>query len=191
MNDEAGEPATGPVAPVGSGDPGDDEIPAAPLWAMTNRMHTRRRAEEGEEGYIFSRLGRGDETLYVIDDGADHAMVGRRVGRAPDGCVYCLVARIPLERYGDLVSGDLVLAEAFTGARDISLCGVFEGGPTASNVFVVQHYRRPRDVPPDYLPPSPFLEFTDDTDIDEPGDQDTDIEEPDDEEPDDEPGMEA
>lgn len=182
VNEEDGEAAE-PVEPGESGDASDDEIPAAPLWAMTSRMHARRRAEEGEEDYISNRLGGGDETLYVIDDGADHVMVGRRVGQASDGCVYCLVGRIPLEQYGDLVSGDVALAEAFTSARDISLCGVFEGGPTASNVFVVQHYRRSRDVPPDYLPPSPFLEFTDDTDLDEPGENDTDIDEPAENEP--------
>jgi len=91
-------------------------------------------------------------------------MVGRRVGRAPDGCVYCLVARISLEQYGDMVAGELDLTDVFTDARDISLCGVFEEDEVAANVLLVQHYRRSRQVPADYLPPSPFLEFTDDPD---------------------------
>ncbi len=142
---------------------GEDDIPPAPLWAMKVRMHTRRHSEPGEEGRIRRCLGEGDDALYVIDDGPDHCMVGRRVGRASDGCTYCLVARVPLDRYVDLVAGDVVAAEAFSGARDISLCGVFEAD-RAANVFVVQHYRHQRDVPFDYLPPSPFIEFTDDSD---------------------------
>ena len=64
----------------------------------------------------------------------------------------------------DLVDGDVDLSEAFSDARDISLCGVFEAEQTASNVILVQHYRRPRDVPDEYLPPSPFIEFTDSPD---------------------------
>src|SRR5580698_3702188 len=75
---------------------GEDDIPAAPLWAMRTRMHSNRRLEPGEEGRIRRRVGEGDDSVYVIDDGLDHCMVGRRVGKASDGCVYCLVARIPL-----------------------------------------------------------------------------------------------
>jgi hypothetical protein len=150
----------------GDGD-GDDDIPPAPLWAMKTRMHSLRRLEPGEEGGIRQRLGSGDEALYFIDDGPDHCMVGRRVGQAPDGCVYCLVARISLDRYVDIVDGDVELTDAFSDARDISLCGVFEADQTASNVLLVQHYRRPRDVPDDYLPPSPYLEFTDSPDEEE------------------------
>ena len=78
-----------------------------------------------------------------------------------------LVARISLDQYGDLEAGDLTGAELLADARDISLCGVFVDEQDASNVLLVQHYRRPRDVPADYLPPTPFLEFTaDDTDED-------------------------
>ncbi len=62
----------------------------------------------------------------------------------------------------DLVAGELTGSDVFSDARDISLCGVFEEEGAASQVFLVQHYRRPRDVPADYLPSSPFLEFTDD-----------------------------
>lgn len=152
-------------APDSDSEGGDeDDIPPAPLWAMRVRMHSRRHPGPGEEGRIRRCLGEGDEALYVIDDGPDHCMVGRRVGRASDGCTYCLVARVPLEHYADLEAGDAVAADAFSGARDIALCGVFEQDRGASNVFVVQHYRRGRDVPADYLAPSPFIEFTDDRD---------------------------
>lgn len=162
--------AADPSDQLDSGDGGDDtaegedDIPPAPLWAMTNRMHSLRRTEPGEESYIRRRVGDDDDALYVIDDGADHCMIGRRVGHAPDGCVYCLVARITLEQYADLVAGELTARDVFSDARDISLCGVFEEEGAASQVFLVQHYRRPRDVPADYLPPNPFLEFTDDPD---------------------------
>ncbi len=142
----------------------EDEVPPALLGAMTNRMHSHRRLQPDEEDYIQRRLGSGDDAVYVIDDGPDHCMVGRRVGHAPDGCVYCLVARISLDRYTDLVAGDVARVDAFSDARDISLCGVFEEEQTASNVILVQHYSHPRDVPLDYLPPSPFIEFTDNPD---------------------------
>ncbi len=153
-------PAAGDDAPT----EGEGAIPPAPRWAMTTRMHSNRRSAPGDEGYIRRRWGTDDDTLYVMDDGADHCMIGRRVGRAPDGCIYCLVARISLEQYGDLEAGDLTGAELFSEARDISLCGVFDDEQAASNVLLVQHYRRPRHVPADYLPPSPFLEFTDEPD---------------------------
>jgi hypothetical protein len=74
------------------------------------------------------------------------------------------VGRISLDTYADVLAGDVALADVFSESRDISLCGVFEEDEAASNVFLVQHYRRPRDVPADYLPSSPFLEFTDDPD---------------------------
>jgi hypothetical protein len=144
---------------------GEDDIPRAPLWAMRIRMHSLRRLEPGEEGRIRRRLG-DDDDLYFIDDGPDHCMVGRRVGQAPDGCVYCLVARISLDSYTDLLDGDVDFTDAFTDAKDISLCGVFEADEDVSNVLLVQHYRRPRDVPEDYLPSSPYLEFTDPDDED-------------------------
>ena len=144
-----------------TGADGEDGIPVAPLWAMKTRMHSLRRLEPGDEDRIRARLGSGDEAVYFIDDGPDHCMVGRRVGRGSAGCVYCLVARISLDRYADLVEGDVDVTEAFADARDISLCGVFEAEQAVPNVILVQHYRRARDVPGDYLPPSPYIEFTD------------------------------
>ena len=158
--------AADPAEPVATAPayPGEDDIPPAPLWAMRTRMHSNRRLEPGEEGRIRRRAGEGDDAVYVIDDGLDHCMVGRRVGKASDGCVYCLVARISLEDFADIVAGERDVSEVFSDARDISLCGVIEEDEAAANVFLVQHYRRARDVPVDYLPPSPFIEFTDDPD---------------------------
>ena len=149
----------------------EGEAPPALLLAMRTRMHSLRHLEPGEEGHILRCLGTGDHALCVIDDGLDHCMVGRLVGRASDGCTYCLVARISLGQYADLEEGDLAGADAFSDARDISLCGVFEAERAASNVILVQHYTHPGDVPVDYLPPSPFIEFTDDSE----SDADTDV----------------
>ncbi len=149
---------------------GEDEVPPALLWAMRTRMHSRRHLEPGEEGHIQCCLGTGNEALSVIDDGPDHCMVGRLVGHASDGCTYCLVARISLGQYADLEEGVLAGADAFSDARDISLCGVFEAKQAASNVILVQHYTHPGDVPGDYLPPSPFIEFIDDSESDAEGD---------------------
>lgn len=143
---------------------GDDAIPPAPLRAMVTRMHSRRGSQPGDEGHIRRQLGTGDETVSVIDDGPDHCMIGRRVGKASDGTVYCLVARISLERYADIVAGEVGLSDVFSDARDVALCGVFDDGQGASNVFVVQRYRHPDDVPEEYLPPGEFIEFTDDAD---------------------------
>jgi hypothetical protein len=138
------------------------DVPAAPLWAMKDRQHARH----GGGDRIRARLGTDGETLYVIDDGATHCMIGRIVGSTPDRCTYCLVARIPVDRYRRLVDGEIPLREAFSDARDIALCGVIEQA-RASNVFLVQHYRHIEQVPDQYLPPSPLIEFADDLSTDE------------------------
>jgi hypothetical protein len=158
VNGKDDEPASGPDA----AEQGEDDIPLAPLRAMQTRMHSHLRPEPGEVGRIRRRLGSDDDALYITDDGPDHCMVGRRVGHAPDGCTYCLVARISLDQYEELVEGDIDPTQAFSDARDISLCGVFGDEQAVSNVLLVEHYTRPGDVPDEYLPPSPFVEFTDD-----------------------------
>ena len=135
-------------------------IPRVVLWAMEDRRHSSWRPDSEEDGEIRCRLGSGDRAIFVTDDGRDHCMIGRLVGHDVDGCVYCLVARITLDRFKDLRDGNAPLEQAFAGARDISLSAVFESD-SASNVVDVQHYRRAQDVPADYLPPTPFLEFTD------------------------------
>jgi hypothetical protein len=159
-------------ASVGESTPLEDDeregtIPAAPLWAMKDRRHYSGPRAHVEDLRVRSQLGVGDEILYFIDDGRDHVMVGRRVGQNPDQCVYCLVGRLKLEEYQDLENGTRRLAEAFADAHDISLMGVYEDENLSSEVFVVQHYRHARDVPSEYLPPSPFIEFDEDLLTDE------------------------
>jgi hypothetical protein len=67
-----------------------------------------------------------------------------------------------MDEYEDLKNGAARIAEAFSPAHDISLCGVYEDEERISDVILVQHYRHARDVPTEYLPPSPFIEFTED-----------------------------
>jgi hypothetical protein len=140
----------------------DGKVPPAPLWAMKDRRHFFRAPGHGDAEPVRDSLGIGDGALYFIDDGRSHCMVGRRVGKTPDDCVYCLVGRIKLDRYEDLANGTVPLGEAYADAHDISLCGVFEDESDASDVILVEHYAHPSEIPAEYLPPSPFIEFTED-----------------------------
>jgi len=126
---------------------------------MKDRMHYHRLFEPEEPGYIRGNLGKADSALYFTDDGPDHCMVSRRVGSSSDGSEYCLVARISLFRYRELRDLDVAVEDAFSEARDISLCGVYQDD-FISNVILVQHYRHSVDIPDEYLPPSPLIEFS-------------------------------
>jgi hypothetical protein len=137
-------------------------IPPAPLWAMKDRRHFFGFRGHGDAERIRRALGLGDSTVYFIDDGRSHCMIGRRVGASPDGCAYCLVGRVTLDRYEQIESAEAMIGDIFSEAHDITLCGVFEEEGMASEVIVVQHYPHFADVPTDYLPPSPFIDFEDD-----------------------------
>jgi hypothetical protein len=135
--------------------PSDTTIPKAALRAMEDRRHSTVHPER----QLRRLLGSGDSMLYVIDDGLEHFMIARVVGKDADGAVYCLVARISHGRFQELESGTASLESSFAEARDIELTSVFDSG-SASNVVNVEHYRRAEDVPAEYLPPSPFQQFT-------------------------------
>ncbi|HEX3461536.1 MAG TPA: hypothetical protein VHT49_11570 [Acidimicrobiales bacterium] len=152
------EPATSTPLAIGES---DDSVPTAPLWAMKYLRHGQHNALTGQNAPEPLRLAIGseDETIYAIDDGASHAMVARRVGSAPDGCLYCLVARVRVEVVLDVREGLAPLADVFVEGKELTLCGVVEG--SVSNVVRVASYRKYRDVPADYLPPTPFIEFPD------------------------------
>ena len=90
-------------------------------------------------------------------------MIGRLVGQDEDGCTYSLVARITLSRFWQLSNDEVPVEHAFDDSRDIALCSVFESERGPSNVIPVQHYHHVEDVPANYLPPSPFLQFTGDS----------------------------
>jgi hypothetical protein len=140
-------------------------VPPAPLWAMKDRGHFLGLLGHGDAERIREAVGEGDETVYFTDDGRTHCMVGRRVGKTTDDCVYCLVGRIKLDRFEDIARGRVPVSESFSDAHDVTLCGVYEEEGRASDVMVVQHYGHARDVPAEYLPPSPFIEFTEDLDV--------------------------
>ena len=161
------ESLNAPPSPVVESTPLEEEepegtIPPAPLWAMKDRRHFFGLPGHGDVERIRTGVGQGDGAVYFIDDGHSHCMAGRRVGAAPDGSIYCLVGRVTIERYLQILNGELSSAESFSEAHDIALCGVFEDESMVSEVIAVQHYRHPDDVPADYLPPNPFIEFTDD-----------------------------
>jgi len=143
-------------------------VPSSPLWAMKIQRHTQWHLLPSHERHERFRdaIGSGDETIYVIDDGAHHVMLGRRVGERASGCEYSLVGRVPRERYEELKNGTVSPVDAFEGASGIALCGVAkEEGTLSSNVFDVARYESAGDVPPEYRSGSPFLEFSKDLEI--------------------------
>jgi hypothetical protein len=143
--------------PLESATPVDD-IPPAPLWAMRARRHFHL-THRGDP--VSSCIGTGDEAVFVIDDGAAHCMIGRRVGSSDDGCIYCLVARIARSLYDRLASGEVSPSNAFSEAHDLSLSGVFDDETGASNVIPVREFADPADVPRRFLPPASFIRFGD------------------------------
>ena len=140
--------------PLDSGE-SDEAMPKAVLWAMEDRRHSSVRPERTTR----RQVGSGNSTLYAIDDGLEHYMIGRLVGTDADGAVYCLVARITARRFDDLEAAVVPLDDAFGDASDIELTSVFQD-QSVSNVVNVGHYRRAQEIPPEYLPPSPAQRFT-------------------------------
>ncbi len=158
-----GDPIHEPTesTPLAEDEP-EGAVPPGLLWVMKDRRHFHLLPEHRGAKRIRASLGVGDSAVYAIDDGHSHCMIGRRVGSSPDGCLYCLVARIPLEEYHHFASGERPLNTVFSDAHDVTLCGVFEDEDTASNIFPVQHFSHVNDVPSEYLPPSPFIKFPED-----------------------------
>ena len=143
-------------------------IPPGPLWAMKDRRHIQWHLLPAHERHerIHECLEAGDYTLYCIDDGAHHAMIGRRVGDSPSGCEYTLLGRITRKRYEELRDEVVLLANSFDTATEMGLCGVVvEESFLSSNVFDVANYGSIGDVPTDYRPGSPFQHFPQDLEI--------------------------
>lgn len=141
-------------------------IPGPLLWALKFARHGLSAAP-GDDTFLRARVGDGDDAVYLLDDGPRHAMVGRVVGESTDDITYCLVGRLGRLEANDLVVEELHPTDAFDFAREVALLSVFRGA--ASNVVPVERYRRARDIPPEYLPGAPEIEF-----VDEPGDGDAD-----------------
>ncbi len=155
-------PVTAPenATPLEEDEP-EGTIPASPLWAMKERRHEQLPHLFGHPHRIRASVGSGDAVVYAIDDGSRHCMIGRRVGATRDGAVYSLIARVTRETYESLVSGAIDGRKAFLAGRDIGLSGTVEQ-PGVANVFDVDFYERGSDIPSEYLPPSPFIEFAED-----------------------------
>ena len=152
-------PVTAPTdaTPLEEDEP-EGVIPPSPLWAMKERRHEQWFHVFGHPDRIRDCIGTDDATVYVIDDGSHHCMIGRRVGASVDGCVYSLVARITKATYGSLSSGAIDARQAFLSASDAGLSGTVEG-EGVSNIFDVDYYEQAEDIPARYLPPSAFIEF--------------------------------
>lgn len=140
----------------------EDLIPPAALWAMKYRRHLHLTLTSREDERLRDCLGVDDGAVYVIDDGGNHCMIGRLVGADQDGSTYCLVGRISAEAYDRYAGAGSPLEHIYSEAKDLSLCSVYAAPGAVSNVLVVERYRAPADLPPDYLPGRPFVEFTDD-----------------------------
>lgn len=158
-------PVTAPTdaTPLDEGEP-EDVIPPSPLWAMKDRRHEQLLHPFGHAERIRQAIGDGDDTVYLIDDGRHHRMIGRRVGATGDGCVYSLIGRITRKTHQALVDGSIDARQAFLDAHELGLDGTAEDPNSAnvSNIFDVAYYDHPEDVPVEYLPPNPFITFAED-----------------------------
>ena len=132
-------------------------IPHSPLWAMKDRAHGGIHIF-GHPARIRAHAGHGDDAVYAIDDGPHHCMIGRRVGATTDGCVYSLVARVDLPTWQALQSGAIDGRQTFLASHEAGLSGTVETNGV-SNVFDVDWFERPEDIPEAYLPPAPFVTF--------------------------------
>ena len=135
-------------------------IPPSPLYAMKERAHGGFHIF-GHPARIRAHVGTGDATVYGIDDGPHHCMIGRRVGATHDSCVYSLVARVDLPTWQSLVSGAIDGRQIFLAASEAGLSGTVET-TGVSNVFDVDWYERPEDIPEEYLPSGAFITFAKD-----------------------------
>lgn len=158
--------ASFPVAPPRHATPLEDDeldgtIPPAVLWAMKDHRHEQFFHPFGHPNRLRARVGDDDAAVYVIDDGGRHCMLGRRVGATRDGCTYTLVGRVRRGAYDDLVAGRIDGWGAFLAAQEVALLGTGEESGMA-NVFDVDRYRHPDDIPEEYLPPAPAIDFAED-----------------------------
>jgi hypothetical protein len=155
-------PVTAPIdaTPLEEDEP-EGVVPPSPLWAMKERRHEQWPHLFGHPDRIRARVGEGDAAVYVIDDGKRHLMIGRQVGATAEGCVYSLVARITKETYEDLSAGTIDGRQAFLAATEAGLSGTADA-PGVSNIFDVDFYQHAEEIPVEYLPPAPFIQFAED-----------------------------
>jgi hypothetical protein len=154
-------PVTAPenATPLSEDEP-EGIVPPSPLWAMKERRH-EQWFHVGHPERIRACVGEGDAAVYAIDDGTHHCMIGRRVGATLDGCVYSLVARVTHATFDLLAAGSIDGRQAFLDAREANLSGTVDA-PGVSNIFDIDDYGHGGGIPPEYLPPAPFIEFAED-----------------------------
>jgi hypothetical protein len=134
----------------------EGSIPRFASWSMRYLQHSHFLNRPEIE--IRARFGEGENAVYVVDDGRKYCLVCRQVGSDSDGCTYALVAQVTITSYENLVDGAPTLS-AFLTARSWSLCAVYEAVDAVSNVAVVETYSTIDEVPVEYLPPHPPVEF--------------------------------
>jgi hypothetical protein len=125
-------------------------------WHLLGRDRTTR---------VRERIGDDSASVYVIDDGREHVLIGHPVGSSPSGCQYCLVGRITTADFDALRYGDLDPRRAFDNSDDVTLCGVVAIDEILTgDVFDVARYDAAADVPREYLPGNPAIDFPSDID---------------------------
>ncbi len=153
-------PVAAPAETTPLGDEPEGTVPATPLWALKERRHGTAHLF-GHPARLRAVAGTGDAAVYAVEDGADHCMIGRVVGSEPGGCTYSLVARVDRSTWDALAAGRIDGRAAFAASTDAGLSGTVEGGGAGlGNVFDVDWYPSPADIPAEYLPPSPAVAFT-------------------------------
>lgn len=135
---------------------GEGVLPRYALWSMKYLRHAHLFSRSDWE--IQECFGDEANAMYVIDDGRKSCLISRLVGKDADGTTYCLVARVPVASYEQLVDGASSQA-IFAAASDFYLCAVFEALDAVSNVSVVESFDTSEEVPSAYLPPHPPVEF--------------------------------
>ncbi len=152
-------PVTAPTdaTPLEEDEP-EGVIPKSPLWAMKERRHEQFLHIFGHPDRIRVCIGSGDDAVYAIDDGKHHCMIGHRVGATLDGVVYSLIARVEKATYEALAKGDITGADAFVASHEAGLSGTVEE-PGVSNIFDIDYYQPSSEIPDEYLPGRPFMEF--------------------------------
>jgi hypothetical protein len=132
-------------------------IPKVLLWAM--KFHRRVKFGHHADPIGQQVIGQGNTQIFAIDPVTKHATIGRLVGTGPDGCVYCLVASAEPDVINSLVAGRHPTSWGFKQSKQARLCAVFDGGDGVSNVSDVENYGQGGNVPVQFLPPQPFVEF--------------------------------
>lgn len=143
----------------------EGNIPPAALWAMKDRRHIQWHLLPHNDRHDRVRevFGSGDSTVYAIDDGKGHAMVAHLVGESPSGATYALIGRVDRSVLEVLTTST---SDAFGLAKELTLVGVVqEESIQSSNVFDVERYSAPDEIPESYLPGGPYEKFSGDLEI--------------------------